>query len=196
MKLIKSVYIKIVPIFNKVFFWLNCISSCCSDHFLYVDSTLLHAWLIVHCTWFQIEEYECQREHFNHLAGWKPNLQTSTFWHTISLSPCRSPSLLPILRFHHLISHPPCHRDLLNPPSLLHQNTSLPPSLSLKCHLHFSLHILTIEFPEDGLISPVSAATSAARCAHCGRGWWGLNLCACLRICSVHSCNAGTRISL
>lgn len=60
------------------------------------------------------EEYECQREHFNHLAGWKPNLQTSTFWHTISLS--FPPSLPSILWFHHLISHPPCHRDLLNPP--------------------------------------------------------------------------------
>lgn len=101
--------------------------------------------------------------------GWKPNLQTSTFWHTISLSlSCCPPALPSILWFHHLISHPSCLRDLLNPP--LPASTDPPPSLSLslKCHLHFSVHILGPELPVDGLIFWPSLLTSfSTLCSLC-----------------------------
>lgn len=85
--------------------------------------------------------------------GWKPNLQTSTFWHTISLSlpPLYPPSTL---WFHHLISHPSCHRDLLNPTPPSPVRLFLSSSLSLKCHLHFPVHILGLVLPVDGLILP------------------------------------------
>lgn len=89
---------------------------------------ILHA---AHRTYagIQIGEYECQREHFNHLAGWKPNLQTSTFRHTISLSLPALPPLYPLVSSSHLtpfVSQGPIKSPL--PPSLVH--LSLPPSLS------------------------------------------------------------------
>lgn len=55
-----------------------------------------------------------------------------------------------------------------SPPSP--QHLSLSPSLSLKCHLHFSVHILAVEFPADGLIFLAITANSAAHCARCDGG--------------------------
>lgn len=89
--------------------------------------------------------------------GWKPNLQTSTFWHTISLSLPALPPLYPLVSSSHLtpfVSQGPIKSPLPHP--LVH--------LSLKCHLHFSVHILGLELPVDGLIFLALAATSTAHC--------------------------------
>lgn len=93
--------------------------------------------------------------------------------------PASHPSFYPPVSSSHLtpsVSQGPIKSPL--PPSP--QHLSLSPSLSLKCHLHFSVHILAVEFPADGLIFLAIATTSAAHCAPCGGGWWGLNLCPCL----------------
>lgn len=83
--------------------------------------------------------------------------------------PASLPSSYPPVSSSHLtpsVSQGPIKSPL--PPSP--QHLSFSPSLSLKCHLHFSVHILTVEFPADGLIFLAIAATSAAHCARCGGG--------------------------
>lgn len=121
--------------------------------------------------------------------GWKPNLQTSTFWHTISLSLPALPPLYPLVSSSHLtpfVSQGPIKSPL--PPSPAHLSFS--PSLSLKCHLHFSVHILGLELPVDGLIFLALATTSTALTRLSTRGWWGLCLyvCACVKVCVHKMC--------
>lgn len=115
----------------------------------------------------------------NILIIWRGGSPISKHPHFDTQSPSLFPPSLPsILWFHHLISHPSCHRDLLNPPTT---TTTLPPppsqytslsssfslSPSLKCHLHFSVHILRLQLPVDGLIFLALATTSTAHGACC-----------------------------
>lgn len=97
--------------------------------------------------------------------GWKPNLQTSTFWHTISLCLPALPPLYPLVSSSHLtpfVSQGP----IKIPPPLPASPVYPPTPSSLKCHLHFSVHILRLELPVDGLI--FLALTTATFTAHCG----------------------------
>lgn len=119
--------------------------------------------------------------------GWKPNLQTSTFWHTISLSLPTLPPLNPPVSSSHLtpfVSQGPIKSP---PPSLTGALLSLShsSSLSLKCHLHFSVHILRLVLPVDGLILLALVATSGAHCALCGLQQGDDEACvyACVRQC-------------
>lgn len=122
--------------------------------------------------------------------GWKPNLQTSTFWHTISLSLPALPPLYPLVSSSHLtpfVSQGPIKSPL--PPSSVH--LSLPPSLSLFLPLSqmspsfFCSYSLTgapyrwFNFfdhsPSARLLTVLSLVSS--------RGWWGLGFFfVCVRV--------------